>query len=68
MVSDNGRERRAGLGDMLGQNVGEGYAQRKADLYMARAEAARAARRAGYKSPLRRLIERLLPRRQQRDS
>ena len=56
------RERR--VGDMLGQTGGlQGAAQRKAALYMARADAARAARLAGYKSPLRRLIEHLLRRR-----
>ena len=54
------RDRRAG--DLLGQAPGaEGAADRKAALYMARAEAARAAKEAGYKSPLRRLIGRLLP-------
>jgi hypothetical protein len=57
------RERR--VGDMLGSRPGdmEGSAQRKAALYTARADAARAARLAGYKSPLRRLIEHLLRRR-----
>jgi hypothetical protein len=55
-------ERDRSLGDLLGQAPGaEGAADRKAALYMARAEAARAAREAGYKSPLRRLIGRLFP-------
>jgi hypothetical protein len=64
----DGSEPRASLGDMLDRNAGEGYAQRKADVYMARAEAERAARQAGYKSPLRRLIERLFPAHQERGS
>ena len=57
------RERR--VGDMLGQAGGDmlGAAQRKSALYTARADAARAARLAGNKSPLRRLIEHLLRRR-----
>jgi hypothetical protein len=53
------RDRR--VGDLLGQAPGaEGAANRKAALFMARAEAARAAWQARYKSPLRRLIGRAL--------
>lgn len=53
---------RGRVGDFLGQTPGaEGAADRKAAVFMARAEAARAAREAGYKSPFRRLIGRLLP-------
>ncbi len=61
-------ERRASAGDMLGQTGRPVSGQRWADAQMARAEAARAAREAGYKSPLRRLLERLLPRRRDRGS
>lgn len=51
------------VGDMLGQAPGVmGAAGQKAARYVARAEAARAAREAGYRSPLRRLIAFLIPR------
>ena len=57
------RERR--LGDTLGQLVGDavGPAERKAARYIARADVARAARSAGYKSPVRRLMDHLFRRR-----
>jgi hypothetical protein len=55
------RERR--VGDMLGQTGRPVAGRWRYDTFMARAEAARAARLAGYKSPLRRLIEHLLRRR-----
>lgn len=58
------RERR--VGDMLGSRPADmegGTAHGRAARYAARADAARAARLAGYKSPLRRLIEHLLRRR-----
>jgi hypothetical protein len=61
-MSFGDRDRR--VGDMLGQAPGaEAAAERKEARYEARAEAARAARLAGYKSPLRRLAERLFSRR-----
>lgn len=56
------RDRR--VGDMLGLSGDfDGAAQRKSALYMARADAARAARSDGHKPPLRRLLEHLLQRR-----
>ena len=62
----NPGERDREVGDMLGQAPGAmGAADRKAARYMAQADAARAAREAGYKSPLRRLAERLFMRRNQ---
>jgi hypothetical protein len=64
----NGRERHPTLGDMLGQTGGQAGEPLRTDRFRARAEAQEAARLAGYKSPLRRLIERLLPRRQERGS
>jgi hypothetical protein len=61
-MSFGDRDRR--VGDMLGQApFAEEAAQRKEALYEARAEAAREAKLAGYKSPLRRVIDRLFSRR-----
>jgi hypothetical protein len=61
-MSFSDRDRR--LGDMLGQAPGaEAAAESKEALYEARAEIAREAKLAGYKSPLRRLFERLFLRR-----
>ena len=42
-----------------------GQAKRKAELFMGKADAARAARLAGHRSLFRRLLERLLPHRQE---
>jgi hypothetical protein len=65
-ISFSERDRR--LGDMLGQAPGaEAAAEGREALFEARAEAAREAKLAGYKSPLRRLIERLLGRRPEAD-
>lgn len=65
-MSFSERDRR--VGDMLGQAPGaEAAAERKEALYAARAEAAREAKLAGYKSPLRRLIDRLFSRRKDED-
>jgi hypothetical protein len=66
-----GREHWSSLGDMLDETARPApglRGQTRRDVMMARAEAERAARLAGYKSPLRRLVERLLPRRQGRGS
>jgi hypothetical protein len=60
-MSFSERDRR--VGDMLGQApFAEEAAQRKEALLEARAEAAREAKLAGYKSPLRRLVDRLFAR------
>jgi len=60
-MSFSDRDRR--VGDMLGQApFAEDAAERKEALLEARAEAAREAKLAGYKSPLRRLFDRLFSR------
>jgi hypothetical protein len=71
MPSDSGRERRAGVSDMVEKTSFSSISATSAAQDAAHAlvaEAVRGARLAGYKSPLRRLIERLLPRRPERDS
>ena len=61
-MSFSDRDRR--VGDMLGQAPGaEAEAESREALFEARAGAAREAKLAGYKSPVRRLIERLFSRR-----
>ena len=60
-MSFSDRDRR--VGDMLGQAPGaEAEAESREALFEARADAAREARLAGYKSPLRRLVDRLFSR------
>jgi hypothetical protein len=60
-MSFSDRDRR--VGDMLGQApFAEEAAARKEAVLEARAEAAREAKLAGYKSPLRRLVDRLFSR------
>jgi hypothetical protein len=55
------------LGDMLGQ-VGSASGPYRFEALRARAEAREAVKQSGYKSPVRRLFERLFLRRQDRDS
>ncbi len=56
------------LGPQENPEILEAEVADKTSSYQAEAEEARAARLAGYKSPLGRLIERLLPRRKERDA
>ncbi len=55
------------LGPQENPEVLEAELADKTSSYQAEAEEARAARLAGYKSPLRRLIEHLLPRKERDD-
>jgi hypothetical protein len=71
MPSDSSGERRASVSDSLEKTSFSSISATSAAQEAAHArvaEAVRGARLAGYKSPLRRLIERLLPRRPKHDS